>query len=198
MNIFRIERHGEAERFASWSKRHQSSVGDRRLLWHGSQRLNFIGILSLGLSGNPPPTRGQDRGIYLAEMARLSINFCLVNQIFHHPHKADALMLLCEVECGKNQVRFPSSISFDKLITRKKYLHQPIASLHKWRDASSVHPDLSGIKVPDFRRPVETSISPLDYIEEIGAFQHDTEYIVRNPAQIRQRYLFHLTLRGQR
>lgn len=100
MNIFRIERHGEAERFASWSKENQAGVGDRRLLWHGSQQLNFIGILSHGLCDDALPTGRKHAGVYLAEMAHLSIGFCRTS-------RGDALMLLCEVECGMNQVSRP-------------------------------------------------------------------------------------------
>lgn len=100
MNIFRIERHGEAESFADWSKENQASVGDRRLLWHGSQQLNFIGILSHGLCDDAPPTGRMNKGVYLAEEASLSIQFCRTSQ-------GEALMLLCEVECGKNQVGSP-------------------------------------------------------------------------------------------
>lgn len=72
---------------------------------------------------------------------------------------------------------------FDKLITCRKHLSRPIASYHKqWRDASYVHPDLGGIKLPDLRGSAKRQ--PPAY----------TEYIVPNPAQIRQRYLFHLTV----
>lgn len=47
-DIFRIERHGEKERFqkSEFAKLHKT---DKRLLWHGSRTTNFGGILSQGL-----------------------------------------------------------------------------------------------------------------------------------------------------
>ena len=52
-DIFRIERVGEADRFAKskYAKIHKS---DKRLLWHGSRTTNFGGILSQGLRIAPP------------------------------------------------------------------------------------------------------------------------------------------------
>lgn len=47
-SIFRIERHGEKERFKA------NKQSDRRLLWHGSRATNFGGILSQGLRIAPP------------------------------------------------------------------------------------------------------------------------------------------------
>ena len=52
-DIFRIDRAGEADRFAKsdFAKIHKK---DRRLLWHGSRTTNFGGILSQGLRIAPP------------------------------------------------------------------------------------------------------------------------------------------------
>ena len=50
------------------------------LLWHGSRISNFVGILSQGLRIAPPeaPVSGYlfGKGIYLADMAEKSINYC--------------------------------------------------------------------------------------------------------------------------
>ena len=50
------------------------------LLWHGSRITNFVGILSQGLRIAPPeaPVSGYlfGKGIYLADMAEKSINYC--------------------------------------------------------------------------------------------------------------------------
>lgn len=50
------------------------------LLWHGSRVSNFVGILSQGLRIAPPeaPVSGYlfGKGIYLADMAEKSINYC--------------------------------------------------------------------------------------------------------------------------
>jgi poly [ADP-ribose] polymerase 2/3/4 len=52
-DIFRIERHGEKDRFLKSS---YASIknSDRRLLWHGSRSTNYGGILSQGLRIAPP------------------------------------------------------------------------------------------------------------------------------------------------
>jgi poly [ADP-ribose] polymerase len=65
------------------------------LLWHGSRLSNFVGILSQGLRIAPPeaPVSGYlfGKGIYLADMAEKSINYC-------RSHGSDtALILLIEV-----------------------------------------------------------------------------------------------------
>ena len=49
MDVFKIERHGEVERFKPFKK-----VANRKLLWHGSRTTNFAGILSQGLRIAPP------------------------------------------------------------------------------------------------------------------------------------------------
>ena len=41
MEVFKVDRHGEKERYEPFSKLH-----NRQLLWHGSRTTNFCGILS--------------------------------------------------------------------------------------------------------------------------------------------------------
>lgn len=69
IEIFRIERNGESERFEQFAKTSDS----RRLLWHGSRATNFGGILSQGLRIAPPeaPVSGWmfGKGVYLAGKA---------------------------------------------------------------------------------------------------------------------------------
>jgi len=48
MNIFAIERKGEAERISKWK-----TVKNKMLLWHGSKLTNFMGLLSKGLKIAP-------------------------------------------------------------------------------------------------------------------------------------------------
>ena len=52
-DIFRVERDGEADRFAQ-SEYAKLKKHDRRLLWHGSRATNYGGILSQGLRIAPP------------------------------------------------------------------------------------------------------------------------------------------------
>lgn len=47
--VFKVNRHGERERFQPFKELH-----NRRLLWHGSRTTNYAGILSQGLRIAPP------------------------------------------------------------------------------------------------------------------------------------------------
>jgi poly [ADP-ribose] polymerase len=76
-------------------KEFNTKLGNNMLLWHGSRVSNFVGILSQGLRIAPPeaPVSGYlfGKGIYLADMAEKSINYC-------RSHGQDsALILLIEV-----------------------------------------------------------------------------------------------------
>jgi hypothetical protein len=68
------------------------------LLWHGSRVSNFVGILNQGLRIAPPeaPSSGYNfgKGIYLADMASKSLNYC-------SPNKNVGLILLCESALGE-------------------------------------------------------------------------------------------------
>lgn len=167
MGIFRLERPGEAERFTQWEKKNLANVGDRRLLWHGSVSSNFAGILSQGLRGDGiVSANGKQfvRGVFFADISTKSAGYC--------QEKGEALMLLCEVELGK------LSAFSDHFIGRT--VHQ------KWRDAGYIHPSFKGTKVPDVHAGTKASAS-------YPGLYH-SEYVARIPAQIRQRYLFHVNI----
>jgi hypothetical protein len=57
-------------------------------------------------------------------------------------------------------------------------------SYRSWRDGSFMHARFEGVKIPDFRP---------DGIPETGATRAK-KYIIMDPAQIRQRYLFQFKL----
>ena len=44
VDIYRLARDGEEERFRPWESLH-----NRQLLWHGSRLTNFVGIISQGV-----------------------------------------------------------------------------------------------------------------------------------------------------
>ena len=98
-DIFRIERHGESQRFAK-SKYAKLKDKDRRLLWHGSRTTNYGGILSQGLRIAPPeaPVNGYafGKGVYLADCSSKSANYC-------NPGMSGnvGVLLLCEVELSR-------------------------------------------------------------------------------------------------
>lgn len=91
IKIFKIERKGEAERFAQFKKE-----PNRMLLFHGSAMSNYLGILSQGLRIAPPeaPTTGYmfGKGVYFADMFRKS-------DAYAHGITSKVL-ILCEVALG--------------------------------------------------------------------------------------------------
>ncbi|KAJ5198874.1 hypothetical protein N7472_004078 [Penicillium cf. griseofulvum] len=169
IGIFRLERPGEAERFAQWEKANLDIIGDRRLLWHGSKSSNFAGILSQGLRGDGiVSTDGKHfvPGVFFADMATKSAGYC-------RQKGGEALMLLCEVELGTGNALsgyYAGSTVHDK-----------------WRDAGYIHPDFKGCKVPDVHAGTKTARGAPSNL-------YHSEYIAHSPAQIRQRYLFHVNI----
>ncbi|CAG8767734.1 5571_t:CDS:1, partial [Acaulospora morrowiae] len=94
LDAFDIEREGERSRYEKYSKFH-----NRMLLWHGSRKTNFAGILSQGLRIAPPhvPCTGYmfGKGVYFADCVSKSANYCYTNN-----RDNVGFMLLCEVACG--------------------------------------------------------------------------------------------------
>ncbi|CAG8899970.1 unnamed protein product [Penicillium egyptiacum] len=167
IGVFRLERRGEAGRFALREKANLASIGDRRLLWHGSASSNFAGFLSQGLRGDGiVSTAGKHflSGVYFPDISTKSARYCR--------QKGEALMLLCEVELGKS-----SALS----------VHHVGGTVHKnWRGAGYIHPDFKGSRVPNVRAGTMTA-------DGSPGFYH-SEYVVKDPAQIRQRYLLHVKI----
>ncbi|KAK4245549.1 poly polymerase catalytic domain-containing protein [Corynascus novoguineensis] len=187
-SIFRIERHGERERFESspFGKMDQN----RRLLWHGSRCTNFGGILSQGLRIAPPeaPVSGYmfGKGIYLADMASKSANYCC-----SYISGGTALLLLCEAELGDPMQELVNASYNAGEDAKKKGMvatwGQGTTGPSKWKDASCVHPSLAGVKMPD------TSVTP-GPTNVPGAGLWYNEYICYDVAQVRLRYLFRIRI----
>ncbi|KAJ5349052.1 NAD+ ADP-ribosyltransferase [Penicillium brevicompactum] len=88
VDIFRIERYGEKDKFEAWRRKQAETIGDRRLVWHGSAKSSFVGILSQGLHVN-------NGGVWFAEMADVSIAYCDRRVVNLTPaFSQDRLMLL--------------------------------------------------------------------------------------------------------
>ena len=150
VDIFRIEREGETERFEDFKQ----TNSDRRLLWHGSRATNYGGILSQGLRIAPPeaPVSGYmfGKGVYLADMSSKSANYCCSGSSGGH-----ALLLLCEAELGTPLYELTDSsynageeaIERGSLSTFGAGQTGPLA----WKDANCVHPSLAGVKMVSFR-----------------------------------------------
>lgn len=86
---------------------------------------------------------------------------------------AECLLLLCEVELG-------TADDVSKKITG--------ATTHNaWRDARYIHPDFKNVLVPDARAGRKAD-------KEYTGYYH-WEYVAYNPAQVIQRYLFHIKMK---
>ncbi|XP_073049745.1 poly [ADP-ribose] polymerase 2 [Primulina eburnea] len=94
VQIFRVSREGEAERFKKFAE-----TKNRMLLWHGSRLTNWTGILSQGLRIAPPeaPSTGYmfGKGVYFADMFSKSANYCCA-----YSSSPSGVLLLCEVALG--------------------------------------------------------------------------------------------------
>lgn len=94
LDAFVIERQGENDRYGKYANFH-----NRMLLWHGSRRTNFAGILSQGLRIAPPhvPASGYmfGKGVYFADCVTKSAGYCYTSS-----NDDVGFMLLCEVACG--------------------------------------------------------------------------------------------------
>jgi predicted DNA-binding WGR domain protein len=120
LNIFKIQRKGEAEELSKWK-----SLPNHMLLFHGSKVFNFIGILSSGLKIAPPeaPATGYmfGKGVYFADMFDKSLSYCDYWEFEDEKgNKGKHLyMLMCEVVLGNvfeaSQVnQFDAELSFLK------------------------------------------------------------------------------------
>ena len=65
--VFRVDRHGEAARFAA-----HRALANRRLLWHGTNVAVVAAILKSGLRIMPHSGGRVGRGIYLADQHQKS------------------------------------------------------------------------------------------------------------------------------
>ncbi|CAI2357989.1 unnamed protein product [Caenorhabditis sp. 36 PRJEB53466] len=91
---------------ADESTKFKRDLGNRVLLWHGSGKMNFAGILGQGLRIAPPeaPVSGYmfGKGVYFADMFSKSVFYCRASQ------QDEAYLLLCDVALGK-EVRLMAS-----------------------------------------------------------------------------------------
>ncbi|RKO90400.1 poly polymerase catalytic domain-containing protein, partial [Blyttiomyces helicus] len=111
LDIFEVDRHGEAERFDTVGRK----IHNRQLLWHGSRLTNFVGILSQGLRIAPPeaPVTGYmfGKGVYFADMVSKSANYCFTSQ-----SNPIGILLLCEVSLGDQLPLLKSDYNADTAV----------------------------------------------------------------------------------
>ena len=168
--VYKLDRDGEEQRFST-----VSSIGNRKLLWHGSGLANFVGILSQGLRIAPPeaPASGYrfGKGIYFADLCQLSAGYC---RAYNRP---DFLMLLCDVALGKM-----AKFSHDKYVEKAPKGSNSVLALGRIEPDPKDVGELGGAQVP-FGKIVDTSNKNVSC--------HEHQYIVYDVAQARQRYLIH-------
>ncbi|CAD6197649.1 unnamed protein product [Caenorhabditis auriculariae] len=177
LDILKLKRHGEEEKF-------QWQLGNRMLLWHGSLKMNYVGILSQGLRIAPPeaPVTGYmfGKGVYFADMFTKSSFYCRTNP------GEEGYMLLCEVALG----------------TCKEELHSVGHSANSIKGFGSV----KGVGRESPNR-LDDHAHPDGYVIPLGKAKIDTalnsallynEYIVYNTNQIKMRYLVRLRFNESR
>ncbi|XP_044292076.1 poly [ADP-ribose] polymerase 1 [Varanus komodoensis] len=172
MEIFKIEREGEGQRYKPFKELH-----NRQLLWHGSRATNFAGILSQGLRIAPPeaPVTGYmfGKGIYFADMVSKSANYC-------HTSQTDpiGLILLGEVALG-NMYELKNASHITKLPKGK----HSVKGLGKTAPDPSATVTLDGVDVP-LGNGIPSGVSNTCLLYN--------EYIVYDIAQVNLKYLLKL------
>ncbi|CAG0894677.1 unnamed protein product [Cyprideis torosa] len=177
LNMFRVEREGEEQRF--------KDCGNRMLLWHGSRISNWAGILYQGLRVAPEeaPSTGFmfGKGIYFADVSSKSANYCYASR-----KNNKGLLVLCEVALGKPKVLAHADYEADRLPKTYHSVHgvgkfQSLAENRETLEDGSVIP-----------------YGPIDYEfykTKLGQLKNEpldlnyNEYVVYNENQIRLRYL---------
>ncbi|KAG7030214.1 Poly [ADP-ribose] polymerase 2 [Cucurbita argyrosperma subsp. argyrosperma] len=171
VQIFRVSRKGENERFEKFS-----NTKNRKLLWHGSRLTNWTGILSQGLRIAPPeaPVTGYmfGKGVYFADMFSKSANYCYASNV-----ASTGVLLLCEVALGDMVELLEANYDADKL---------PEGKLST-KGVGQTEPNLSKSLTLD-----DGVIIPLGKPKQNhrckGSLLYN-EYIVYNVDQIRMRYV---------
>ncbi|PIA61336.1 hypothetical protein AQUCO_00300705v1 [Aquilegia coerulea] len=176
VQIFRVSRHGESERFKKFS-----CAENRMLLWHGSRLTNWTGILSQGLRiSKARQACTYRRGIYFADMFAKSANYC-------YPFQASTagVLLLCEVALGEmEEGLFPNSNTGQ--LPKGKRSKKVVGSIAP--DSSEFKVLEDGVVVPLGKPKKEIN----NYFNVIHSLPQYNEYIVYNEYQIRMRYIIHV------
>ena len=162
-NIFRIEREGEVERYnASWERKYRKQRFQRRLLWHGSPKENFRGIIETGLN------TGTRSHVFFSDFAGMSVGFCQKNHGVRGRTPGMELMLLCEVAIKNGNINRLEE-----------------------RDANCVRSDLKGAVMLDVGMGDKLEVcgnGGYDYVD--GRKVTHFECYVPNIDQVLMRYLF--------
>jgi hypothetical protein len=144
-DIFRVERHGERERFQAHIEPQETPI--RRLLWYGSPRREYGRILTKGLEIAPVEVPGLSQnfgdGIHLFETSLQAAEYC-----DHREHSGEALLLLCEAALGYpyNKVTEASDSNANDTKMRTTRCEGKTA-FKRFINGGEIHESLEGIKV---------------------------------------------------
>ncbi|TPP65403.1 Poly [ADP-ribose] polymerase [Fasciola gigantica] len=168
--VFDVERADEKARYDGYT----AARHNRQLLWHGSRRTNWVGILSQGLRIAPPeaPATGYmfGKGIYFADMVSKSANYCFTSQ-----SQPEGLLLLCEVILGNMHECTTADAS---PLPSGKQSRKGLGSTQP--DPSTYYTSPDGVIYPIGKpQPSNVKSTALLY----------NEYIVYDMAQVLQKYL---------
>ncbi|GMT03110.1 hypothetical protein PENTCL1PPCAC_30398 [Pristionchus entomophagus] len=171
-NVFRVGREGEADNEEVMDK-----IGNRKLLWHGSRLSNYFGILSQGLRIAPPeaPATGYmfGKGVYFADMASKSGNYCYVSE-----DGQTGFLLLAEVALGEENLLKNADYNANNLPTGK----HSTWGLGRTMPNPAQNKQLNEKVVVPCGKPIANSMA-----NDAGLLYN--EFIVYNTQQIRLRYL---------
>ncbi|KAI8824810.1 poly polymerase catalytic domain-containing protein [Fimicolochytrium jonesii] len=175
VSLIDVERGGEKERFAP-----HANNENRKLLWHGSNTGNFMGILSEGLKVAPVEAASTGymfgKGIYFADTFCKSVNYSSVGS-------GVSCLLLCEVALGK-----------PKELENQEYMEHPAEGTQSTLGLGQEGPSgqcfiaKDGTRVPRgpiIKYPLRTKADGTP----IPRYLARNEYIVYDPAQVRIRYM---------
>lgn len=164
--IFKVVRPGESDRFLTLDPQ----ISNRRLLWHGSNVTNFVGILSNGLKIAPSEASWSGtrlgRGVYFADAITKSYQYCGVQV-------GVGLFLLCEVELGN-----VLEVTEDLRMSCPNGANSVKARGSKY--PPSIHTLSDGLQIPS---------GPIQRDQSIETHFEYNEYVVYNEAQVKIRYL---------
>ncbi|CAI5437439.1 unnamed protein product [Caenorhabditis angaria] len=178
IDILEVKRHGEQEKF-------MEQVGNRKLLWHGSGKMNFAGILGQGLRIAPPeaPVSGYmfGKGVYFADMFSKSLFYCRAN------NNDEAYMLLCEVALGRI-LELNHAQTIDANYIKKQNKDSVKGMGREYPSSSITHAD--GYEIPLGKATKSPTAHNLSLLYN--------EYIVYNTDQIKIKYLLRMNVKSAR
>lgn len=173
LDIYKIDRHGEKNRFSKFDH-----IENRKLLWHGSSVAVFPAILSTGLKIMPHSGGRVGKGLYFADMLEKSSSYCV-------KHGKIGLVLLNEIVLGNIH-----KIYRDDPTIRKppQNYDSVLACGHKQPDEKSDYIDKS---LSPSGHPVIIPSGSIKKTNVNSSFIHN-EFLVYDEGQCHMRYLLKL------